>query len=90
MRQPKIGDPVIFHDAGGKPHHALVICIFEGHGGPMVNVMFVSPDENRQDAYGRQFERETSVPCKAGTTVHGYYWRWPEEEPNPVVAPVAK
>lgn len=91
MRQPKIGDHVIYHEPDGTARHALVTCIFDGRdAAPLVNVTFVSGDEKRQDVYGRQSERATSTIHKSESTVHGCYWRWPDEEPNPVVAPSAK
>ena len=72
LRQVSVGDLVIYRDAKGKDHQALVTTVF--HGGqtweeycslyqtvPMVNLIFVSSDESRTDGYGRQIERETSV-----------------------------
>ena len=90
MRQPKIGDVVVYHEPDGTPRNALVIVVFDGHESPLVNVMFASGDEKRQDSYGRQPERATSVVHKTATTVHGFYWRWPDEEANPVVQPSAR
>ena len=52
-------------------------------GGPMINVVIASPDPERTDAYGRQIERPSSVPHRSAA-VHGRYWRWPDEDPNPV------
>lgn len=89
MRQPKIGDAVIYHEADGTARSALVICVFDGNDAPLVNVIYASGDENRQDSYGRQPERETSVFHVSMSSVHGGYWRWPEEEANPFVAPSA-
>jgi len=51
--------------------------------GPLINVVAVSLDTHKTDSYGRQVERSTSVPHKSDG-VHGYYWRWPDEAPNPV------
>ena len=80
----KIGDNVVYHDPGGRPHNAVVNAVWSP---PMVNLVFVSSDDSRTDAYGRQIERATSCYHKSQTKVHGSYWRYPEEEPNPVVKP---
>lgn len=52
--------------------------------GPCINLVFVSDDPNRQDSNGRQIERASSVSHISDNCVHGYNWRWPDEEPNPV------
>jgi len=52
---------------------------------PCINVVHVSGNIDKQDPYGRQIERDaTSVVHKGDSTAHGYYFRWPDEEPNPV------
>ena len=85
-RQVNIGDSVIFHDPKGRAHNALVTTVWSPE---MVNVVFVSGDDSRQDSYGRQTERATSLPHKSQSTVHGYYWRFADEEPNEYVPPQA-
>ena len=93
-RELKIGDHVVWHDSKGNPHNALVICNFGQTGRPAeegcINVVMASPDENEDDTYGRQIRRETSQVHKSRQNAHGGYWRFPEEEPNPYVAPIAK
>ena len=97
--RPKVRDPVVFHDSSGVPHDAMVTaawdqdtltdqpminCVFVSSDESMINCVFVSSDESKQDGYGRQIERATS--CSHGGTngaCHGYYWRWPGEQPNP-------
>lgn len=71
--------------ADGFLHHDIV----EG-GGPMepyipcVNLLFTSSDEDKQDQYGRQIERESSVTYKEDSSAHGRYFMFVGDEPNPV------
>ena len=80
-----VGDVVIFHDARGRPHNALVTAVWSQE---CVNLVHASGDENRQDDYGRQIERPTSIEHVSRKSVHGYYFRLPEEKPNEYVPPV--
>jgi hypothetical protein len=82
-RMPELGQLVIWHDSVGKSHHALVTAVWSK---TCINVVFVSSDESRKDGYGRQIERQTSVQHKS-IQPHGFYWRFPDEEPNPYVPP---
>ena len=92
---PKIGDAVIFHDSRGRAHNALVTGVFGetrvdafGSYEPCMNIVFVSSDTKRSDSYGRQIERgPTSIGHGSSNPGHGNYWRRPDEEPNPIVAP---
>lgn len=86
--KPKVGDRVMYHDPKGNPFNALVTTVWSQTENPLVNLVFVSGDENRQDGFGRQLERATSVGHKSGG-VHGYYWRRPDEEPNAYVPPAS-
>lgn len=85
--RPRVRDHVVFHDSAGVPHDAMVTAAWDQDSltdQPMINCVFVSSDESKQDGYGRQIERATS--CSHGGTngaCHGYYWRWPTEQPNP-------
>lgn len=83
-RQPKVGDVVIWHDPTGVPHNALLTAVWSP---TYVNLVIVSGDETRTDSYGRQIERNTSQTHKSQTKVHGNYWRYEDEEPNPYVPP---
>lgn len=47
---------------------------------PCVNLVFVVNDEERQDQYGRQIERETSVMHYGGYAASGFFWCHPEDE----------
>ena len=85
-QEANIGDSVFFHDEKGDEHEALVTCVWSE---TCVNLVYVSGDENREDEYGRQIERKTSVPRRVEGGVHGFYWRTADEERNPTVAPKA-
>ena len=84
QKSVELGGLVIFHDPEGNPHEALVTTVWTP---TMINLVYVSSDENRKDTYGRQIERATSVQHVSLTQVHGYYWRLPHEEPRPYQAP---
>lgn len=85
-REVEVGGRVIWHDAKGQPHNALVTTVWSKD---CLNVVFVSGDDTKKDGYGRQTEHATSCQHKSLSTVHGYYWRFEDEEPNPYVAPAA-
>ena len=89
-REVHVGDVVVFHDPKGQAHNALVIAVFEVNQyveqNPLVNLVYASGDKSRQDSYGRQIERDTSVPHASDSGVHGYVWRHPDE-PAPTYTP---
>lgn len=86
-REYKVGTHIIFVDAYGNSHDALVTAwhgeLYEHQGvvrEPVLNMVFVSSDELRRDRYGRQIEREpTSVVHSNEQQAHGNYWKWPDE-----------
>lgn len=81
----RVGEPVIWHDPQGRPHHALVTAAWT----PVcINVVIVDPNEGSTDSYGRQIVRHTSQNHRNQMPVHGFYWRFPEEEPNPYTSPM--
>lgn len=106
MEQPHVGDVVIFTDAHGADHNALVTAVFgevthnprEGEDNvvlpgtmPCLNAVWVSGDKAKQDPYGRQIERDhTSIVHATYQPAHGVYWRWPGEPKNPIVEPTEK
>jgi hypothetical protein len=66
------GDVVIYIDPTRQEHPALVTCVFpKGHIDtgegeernvePALNLVYVDPDEKKEDPYGRQIARATSV-----------------------------
>ena len=75
-RVPKVGDAVIFCDTSSVDHNALVTVV---HGPQCVNLVCVSADATRQDQYGRQIERPSSVQRMSDYSAHGYYFRFPDE-----------
>jgi len=86
-RFPSVGKKVIWHDAVGTPFEALVTAAWSP---TCINVVFVSEDEKKQDSYGRQIERATSCQHKSIMNVHGFYWRFEDEELNEYVAPLER
>ena len=93
-----VGAPVVFVDAVGKPHPALVTAIHgstdwepgkvDGRGFPVyppcINVVRTADDESMRDSYGRQITRDTSVVYRTSQPAHGYYYTMPGEPLNPV------
>lgn len=84
MKQVKVGDHVIWHEADSSPFNAVVTTVWSE---TCINLVFVSGDETKRDSYGRQIERRTSCSYKDLMNVHGYYWRFVEDEPNPFIPP---
>lgn len=82
----EVGSVVVYMDPVAKPMNALVTAVW---GPTCINVVVMSDNEAETDTYGRQIKRFTSVSHKSVTPVHGNYWRWTDEEPNPVVTPSA-
>ncbi len=73
-----IGAPVTFVDRVGIERPAIVTAVWgpsDGPRKPSINVVIVSNDESKTDGYGRQIERETSVPHQNEQAAHGYYWK---------------
>jgi len=81
----KVGSAIKFVDEFGKPHDALVSIWWgkrvEGiHNGepfvtePCCNLLYVVSDEKKEDCYGRQMDRSTSVVHKSSQQAHGNYW----------------
>lgn len=44
---------------------------------PSLNLVFVSDDTSKDDSYGRQIERETSIVHQSRQPAHGNYWKEP-------------
>jgi hypothetical protein len=82
---PKLGESVIFCDSRGVDHDALITAVWSE---TCVNVVFVSGDEAKQDSYGRQIERQTSVSKVSINCVHGLYWRFKDESKLPYKPPL--
>lgn len=87
QRVPRVGNRVIWHESTGTAHEALITAVW---GPTCINVVFVSGDENKQDNYGRQIERATSCNHKSIMRLHGFYWRFEDEEPNLYTPPIER
>lgn len=58
----KLGQHVIYIDEHRQEHDAIVTAVFDSMGNlPGINCIYVSMDATREDPYGRQTERATSV-----------------------------
>jgi len=94
-RQLKAGDPVIFFDQFGLEHNALLTAIHGERytydkgidkdptvtkvENPSVNLLLISPDTKREDTYGRQIERQSSVVHTFNQGAWGNFYCLPEE-----------
>lgn len=91
----KVGDQIVYVDKTGAPRPALVTAVwgketypYEDGTGPTINLVYVSEDATRQDPYGRQIERETSIVHASRQSAPGNYWRgWDELYERPHAAP---
>jgi hypothetical protein len=83
------GTHVIYVDPFGLPRDALVTTWW-GSGTPAkadgkaehepgCNLAWVSGDPARDDGYGRQIERQTSLVHKGNQPAHGNFWCWEDE-----------
>lgn len=96
----EIGSHIIFTDENFVDHHALVTAIWTGSHAyaedgfvprgdenmkmTSVNLVFVAGDKNRDDQYGRQIDRNTSILYKDGQGAGGFCWRFPDESKPPM------
>jgi len=83
-RTPEVGGVVTYYDPAGVASPALVTAVWTPE---CINLVFVSRDEERQDSYGRQIERQTSLTPLRNMGVHGGGWTYPDEEPPPRTQP---
>ena len=86
-RELHVGDVVVYHNPVAKAFKALVTAVWSPN---CINVVIVSGDDTKTDSYGRQIERVTSLTWGGNMQVHGNYFRFEDEEPNPIVAPSEK
>ena len=88
----EVGINVIYTDEHFVDHAALVTAVWGSpdwrehcqlHTGkpavPCVNLVYVSGDKAKDDPYGRQIERNTSVVHASSQPAGGLCWRMPEE-----------
>jgi hypothetical protein len=86
QRLADLAEAVIFTDTKGQDHNALVTAVW---GPTCVNLLWVSDDTDKKDQYGRQIERNSSVPHVSMAGAHGYYFRFRDEEKKMAQAPIA-
>lgn len=84
-KELKVGDQVIFIDEQRARHNALVTVVWrdihhqpEGKP-PGCNLVFVSGDVTKEDPYGRQIERRTSLVHVSAQPARASCWSWPDE-----------
>jgi len=81
VRQPEIGQAVVFTDAHGMGHPALLTAVHgtasQGYQ-PSVNLVFVTDDATKKDPYGHQIERHSSVVHRTSQGAHGMFWQFNE------------
>jgi len=84
---PEIGSAVIYVDPNGEARHAIATTVWssvEAYKGttrqPGINLVVVSLDPSKEDGYGRQIERATSVVHKSKQAAPGNFWRWSDEQ----------
>jgi len=79
------GQEIIYCDHKSAQHDALVTACWggteweDGALAPCINIVYVSKDETKTDSYGRQIERDTSVPHRSSQTAPGNWWKLKEE-----------
>lgn len=87
-RTPIVGEHVVFCDSSSVDHDALVTVV---HGPYCVNLLYVSGNEKEQDQYGRQINRQSSVPIgRDGYSAHGMYFRYPDQPRIQYREPIAR
>lgn len=71
-----IGTLVEYVDEVSVSHDALVTAV---HGPELgvnaINLVYVSSDQDKDDPYGRQIERASSVSAESEYTAHGRFYR---------------
>lgn len=77
-----VGDHVLFTDERRRVRDALVVAVWPNMSGedtpPGVNLVTVAADEDREDEYGRQTERPSSIVHEEAQSAPGNYWSLPE------------
>lgn len=91
-KEIQVGQHVVFVDSKRGWHQALVTAVWgephlssmsQAHGEqftyPCINLVCVSGDPAKDDQYGRQIERETSIPYFRDSSAPGFCWLFPED-----------
>ena len=86
------GQPIRFVDPQGAHHDALVTrwwcwngerytipdaAWVQANGEPGCNLVYVTSDKSKEDPYGLQLERATSVTHQTKQAAPGNFWYWP-------------
>ena len=72
-----VGGTVTFVDPHGLPHDALVTQVWGSPDAkPCINLVWVAKMVDKEDSWGRQIERESSVVHQDSQTAHGNYWKF--------------
>lgn len=85
MKHVREGLSIVYGDHTGVEHDALCTAAWgenswgEGEQAPCINVVYVTSDETKTDSYGRQIERDTSVPHRSSQTAPGNWWKLQDE-----------
>lgn len=90
-REYKVGAHVKWIDPQRRAHDALVLIWWHASQGshgyesptgePGCNLVLVDPDPEKDDSYGRQIRRETSMVHLSMNPGRGNCWCWPDEVP---------
>lgn len=75
---PQIGDVVTYIDPTRRECNALVTAIFKnefGDGKDGLNLVLVSKDTDKDDNYGRQLERQTSIVHLSNQPAKANCWK---------------
>jgi hypothetical protein len=72
--KPFIGDVVNYRNPRGLFYPALVTKVHGMDENPALNLVYVSGDIEKNDPYGRQIERVTSVVHKSNQSAGAFYW----------------
>ena len=74
QNMPEIGDVVRVVTETGVPCKGLVTHVWNEN---CINAVIVSPDDSKNDSYGRQMERYSSLTrYNPEQTAHGRYWKF--------------
>jgi len=74
-RELKVGQTITFFDEFRVPHDALVTAWW---GPTCCNLIYVSKDPKKDDTWGNQIERQSSVIHKSAQAF-GNFWCWTDE-----------
>ena len=82
VKELNIGDAIVFVDEHHVEHTALVTKVWSSVGNcPGCNLVFVSGDDSKDDPYGRQIERRTSIVHLSQQPARASCWRHVDEQP---------